>query len=50
LSAYEKIVPCGITGAKVTSLTAELGREVSVNEVLPIVKKLMHPMLDRISQ
>ena len=50
LSAYKKIVPCGITGAKVTSLTAELGREVSVNEVLPIVKKLMHPMLDRISQ
>ena len=50
LSAYEKIVPCGITGAKVTSLTAELGREVSVNEVLPNVKKLMHPMLDRISQ
>ena len=50
LSAYEKIVPCGITGAKVTSLTAELGREVSVNEVLPIVKKLMHPMLGRISQ
>lgn len=50
LSAFEKIIPCGITGAKVTSLTAELGREVSVNEVLPIVKKLMHPMLDRISQ
>ena len=50
LSAYERIVPCGITGAKVTSLTAELGREVSVNEVLPIVKKLMQPMLDRISQ
>ena len=50
LSAYEKIIPCGITGAKVTSLTAELGREVSVNEVLPIVKKLMYPMLDRISQ
>jgi len=50
LSAFEKIIPCGITGAKVTSLTAELGREVNVNEVLPIVKQLMHPMLDRISQ
>lgn len=50
LSAYEKIIPCGITGAKVTSLRAELGHEVSVNDVLPIVKKLMHPMLDRISQ
>ena len=46
LSAYEKIIPCGITGAKVTSLTAELGREVSVNEVLPIIKKHIHPMLD----
>ena len=50
LSAYEKIVPCGITGAKVTSLTAELGREVSVNEVLPMIQKYIHPMLDRISQ
>ena len=50
LSAYEKIIPCGITGAKVTSLTAELGRGVSVNEVLPIIKKHIHPMLDRISQ
>ena len=50
LSAYEKIIPCGITGAKVTSLTAELGREVSINEVLPIIKKHIHPMLDRISQ
>ena len=50
LSAYEKIIPCGITGAKVTSLTAELGREVSVNEVIPIIKKHIHPMLDRISQ
>lgn len=50
LSAYEKIIPCGITGAKVTSLTAELGREVSINEVLPIIKKHIHPMLGRISQ
>ena len=50
LSAYEKIVPCGITGAKVTSLTAELGRDVTINEVLPVIKKHIHPMLDRISQ
>ena len=50
LSAYEKIIPCGITGAKVTSLTAELGRDVTINEVLPVIKKHIHPMLDRISQ
>jgi lipoyl(octanoyl) transferase len=50
LSAYEKIIPCGISGAKVTSLTAELGRDVTINEVLPVIKKHIHPMLDRISQ
>ena len=50
LSAYEKIIPCGITGAKVTSLTAELGSEITINEVLPVIKKHIQPMLDRISQ
>lgn len=50
LAAYEKIIPCGITGAKVTSLTAELSRNVTINEVLPVIKKHIHPMLDRISQ
>jgi len=50
LSAYEKIIPCGITGAKVTSLSAELGREITINEVLPVIKKHIQPMLDRISQ
>ena len=50
LSAYEKIIPCGITGAKVTSLSAELGSEITINEVLPVIKKHIQPMLDRISQ
>lgn len=50
LSAFEKIIPCGISGAKVTSLTSELGREITINEVLPVIKKHVQPMLDRISQ
>ena len=50
LSAFEKIVPCGISGAEVTSLTAELGSEITINEVLPVIKKHIQPMLDRISQ
>ena len=50
LSAYEKIIPCGISGAKVTSLSAELGREITINEALPVIKKHIQPMLDRISQ
>jgi lipoyl(octanoyl) transferase len=39
LSAYDKIVPCGIRDAGVTSLSAELGRDVTVPEVLPIVER-----------
>jgi lipoyl(octanoyl) transferase len=38
LSAYDRIVPCGITDATVTSLSRELGRDVCVDEVLPLVE------------
>ncbi len=33
------IIPCGIVGAGVTSLSVELGRDVTVQEVLPHVEK-----------
>ncbi|GAB3150174.1 lipoyl(octanoyl) transferase LipB [Micromonospora sonneratiae] len=39
LTAFDRIVPCGIRDAGVTSLTAELGRPVTVAEVLPIVER-----------
>jgi len=38
LSWYDRIVPCGITDAAVTTLSAELGRHVSVAEVVPLVE------------
>lgn len=37
LSAFERIVPCGIADASVTSLTAELGRRVTIEEVAPLL-------------
>jgi len=37
LRAFDKIVPCGIRDAGVTSLSVELGRDVTVAEVTPIV-------------
>jgi len=50
LSAYSKIIPCGITDAKVTSLSVELGRNITIDEVMPVVKKHILPMLERVSQ
>ncbi len=38
LSAYDRIVPCGIRDAAVTSLSQELGRDVTVREILPHVE------------
>ena len=50
LSAYTKIIPCGIADAKVTSLSAELGRNITIDEVMPVLKKHILPMLERVSQ
>ncbi len=38
LASFDRIVPCGIRDAGVTTLTAELGRDVSVAEMLPLVE------------
>jgi lipoyl(octanoyl) transferase len=38
LSWYDRIVPCGIRDAGVTSLSVEVGRPVTVAEVTPIVQ------------
>ena len=50
LSAYSKIIPCGIADAKVTSLSAELGRNITIDDVMPVLKKHILPMLERVSQ
>lgn len=39
LSWFDRIVPCGITDASVTTLSKELGRDVTVQEVLPVVER-----------
>jgi lipoyl(octanoyl) transferase len=38
LSAYDLVVACGIRDAGVTSLSRELGREVTVEELTPLVE------------
>lgn len=46
LAYFETFVPCGIRDAGVTSLSAELGREVPVAEVLPMAKDAVLRALD----
>ena len=41
LTAYDRIVPCGITDATVTSLSRELGRDVTVEEILPLLESAL---------
>ncbi len=36
--AYDRIVACGIAGAGVTSITQQLGRNVTTQEVVPLVR------------
>ena len=49
LSAFEQIVPCGILDADVTSMAKELGREISIEEVAPIVERHIFESLKRVS-
>ncbi len=39
LGWYDRFVPCGIADAGVTSLSQELGRDVTVADVLPSVRR-----------
>ncbi|HUJ08138.1 MAG TPA: lipoyl(octanoyl) transferase LipB [Streptosporangiaceae bacterium] len=45
LSWFDRIVPCGISDATVTSISAELGRRVSVADVLDPVERHLAAVL-----
>jgi lipoyl(octanoyl) transferase len=46
LAWYDKIVPCGISDAGVTSLTEELGRRITVAETVPLVERRLAEALE----
>ena len=50
LAPFQAIIPCGIEDAAVTSLAIELGRSISLEEVLPIVEKYMYESLAKVSR
>jgi lipoyl(octanoyl) transferase len=49
LSYYDRIVPCGIPDAGVTSLSKELGRKIEIEEVTPILERHIFEALARVA-
>ena len=49
LSEFNRIIPCGIEDASVTSMQQELGRGISIDEVAPVVEKYLYETLVKVS-
>lgn len=49
LSNFTRIIPCGIADAEVTSIEKELGRPVTIEEVLPLVERHIFESLRKVS-
>jgi lipoyl(octanoyl) transferase len=49
LSAFSQIIPCGIADAEVTSMAQELKREITAQEVLPILERNIVSTLAKVS-
>ncbi|MFD6424803.1 lipoyl(octanoyl) transferase LipB [Streptomyces sp. NPDC060198] len=45
-TSFDRIVPCGIRDAGVTSLAYELGRDLTIADVLPVVEKHLRDVLE----
>jgi len=49
LSYYERIVPCGIADAGVTSIAKELNQNISSKEVMPVLERHIFEALAKVS-
>jgi len=49
MTAFDRILPCGFSDTGVTSISKELGKEISIEKVLPVVEKHIKSALERIS-
>jgi lipoyl(octanoyl) transferase len=49
LAAYDEIIPCGIADAQVTSIARELGRTVTIDEIIPVVERYLYEALAKVS-
>ena len=49
LSWFDRIIPCGLPDAQATSMAKELGRNIGIEEVEPVVERHIYEALLRVS-
>lgn len=49
LTWFDRIVPCGLADSTATSMSVELGRNITVAEVTPVVERHVYEALSRVS-
>ena len=49
LSCFEKIVPCGINDAQVTSMAQELATAITISDVQPVLEEVISKYLMKVS-
>lgn len=50
LSYFDRIVPCGLADTGVTSMAKELGRDIKVEEVFPVIERYMYEALAKVAE
>ena len=50
MTGFDRIVPCGLSDTSVTSMAAELGRNITIEEVAPVVEKYMYESLTKVAE
>ena len=50
LAAFDRIIPCGFSDTGVTSMSRELGRELTIEEVSPVVERHLYEALGRVGE
>lgn len=50
MTGFDRIVPCGLTDTSVTSMKAELNREITIDEVAPVVERHMYESLSKVAE
>jgi lipoyl(octanoyl) transferase len=50
MTGFDRIVPCGLADTSVTSMKIELNREITIEEVAPVVERYMYEALSKVAE